>query len=109
MIWVTYFLMAYLSFRMFPETASLGMMAGWFVLLFSGVAYSLTPGGLGLYPIFTKIILDLYGVVGSAAISLGLVTWTFQTASVMAIGVLSLILLAIINREPSLKEVTLKS
>ena len=104
MIWALYWLMGYSGFRMFPETAGLSFMAAGICLFFSGVAFSLTPGGLGLYPIFIQIVLGLYGVVGSAAISFGLVQWTAQTALVMVGGVFSLILLAILNREPSLEE-----
>ena len=104
MIWVLYWLMGYAGFRMFPETAGLGLMAAGVCLFFSGVSFSLTPGGLGLYPIFIQIVLGLYGVVGSAAISFGLVQWTAQTALVMVAGVISLILLAIMNREPALEE-----
>ena len=109
MIWVCYFTMAYVAFFTFPETAGLPLMAGFMCLAFSAVAFSLTPGGLGLYPIFIKIILGLYGVTGSVAISLGWVTWSAQTAGVLITGVLSLALLAIFNREPSLKEVSPKT
>jgi uncharacterized protein (TIRG00374 family) len=104
MIWVCYYLMAYVSFHMFPETSGLSMLAAGVCLFFGGVAFSLTPGGLGLYPIFMQIILGLYGVVGSAAISFGLVVWTAQTLSVLGGGVFSLIALAILNREPALDE-----
>ena len=104
MIWVCYYLMAYVGFRMFPETSGLSMLAGGVCLFFGGVAFSLTPGGLGLYPIFMQIILGLYGVAGSVAISFGLVVWSVQTGSVMVTGVISLILLAIINREPALSK-----
>jgi hypothetical protein len=89
---------------MFPETAELSLMTAGVCLFFSGVAFSLTPGGLGLFPIFMGIVLGLYQVVGSAAISWGLVSWTAQTASVMIAGVISLIALAIINRDPALEE-----
>ncbi len=104
MIWLCYFLMGYFGFRMFPETAELGLMAAGVCLFFGGIANSLTPGGLGLYPIFMQIVLGLYGVVGSAAISFGLVQWTAQTASILIAGAISLILLAILNREPALEE-----
>lgn len=103
-IWGSYLLMSYLGFRMFPETAELPLVAAGVCLFFSGVAFSLTPGGLGLFPIFMQLVLTLYGVIGSAAISWGLVQWTVQTASVMIAGVVSLILLAILNREPALEE-----
>lgn len=103
MIWVCYTSMAYFNFLIYPETSHLTLLAAGVCLFFSGVAFSLTPGGLGLYPIFIKIILSLYGVVGSAAISLGLVAWTAQTISVLSAGVISMILLAILNREPALE------
>jgi len=103
MIWVCYWTMAYFNFFIFPETSHLTFVTAGVCLFFSGVAFSLTPGGLGLYPIFIKIVLVLYGVVGSAAISLGLVAWTAQTISVLFGGVLSLILLTILNREPALE------
>lgn len=103
MIWACYFSMAYLGFFMFPETSHLGLMTGFMCLFFGGIANSLTPGGLGLYPIFIQIVLTLYGIIGSAAISLGLVQWTMQTAAILVAGVISLIVLAIINREPSLE------
>jgi uncharacterized protein (TIRG00374 family) len=103
MIWICYVTMAYVNFFIFPETSHLPLVAAGVCLFFSGVAFSLTPGGLGLYPIFMKIILGLYGVVGSAAISSGLVSWTAQTISVLAAGVISMILLAILNREPALE------
>ena len=104
MIWGCYLIMPYLGFRMFPETAHLTLMTAGVCLFFSGVAFSLTPGGLGLFPIFMGIVLGLYQVVGSASISWGLVQWTAQTASVMVAGVISLIALAMINRESSLEE-----
>src|ERR1043165_7468635 len=104
MIWGCYVLMSLVGFRMFPESAGLGLGAAAMCLFFSGVAFSLTPGGLGLYPIFMQIVLTLYGVMGSAAISFGLVQWTAQTLSVLVAGVVSMALLAILNKEPTLEE-----
>jgi uncharacterized protein (TIRG00374 family) len=111
MIWVCYFLMGYMGFFMFPETAHLPAVAALMGLAFSAVAFSLTPGGLGLFPIFMQLILIVYGIpeTSSAPISYGLVQWSAQTASVLVGGALSLLLLAIFNREPSLKEVSPKT
>ncbi len=111
MIWVCYFLMGYLGFFMFPETSHLPAVAALMGLAFSAIAFSLTPGGLGLFPIFMKLILVVYGIpeTSSAPISYGLVQWSAQTASVLIGGVLSLLLLAIFNREPSLNEVSPKT
>jgi uncharacterized protein (TIRG00374 family) len=111
MIWVCYFSMGYVGFFMFPETSHLPAVAALMGLAFSAIAFSLTPGGLGLFPIFMKMILVVYGIpeTSSAPISYGLVQWSAQTASVLVGGVLSLLLLAIFNREPSLNEVSPKT
>jgi glycosyltransferase 2 family protein len=109
MIWVCYFSMGYVGFFMFPETSQLPMVTALMCLAFSAVAFSLTPGGLGLFPIFMQLVVNVYGVAGSAALSYGLVSWSAQTASVLIGGVISLMLLAIFNREPSLKEVSPKT
>ena len=111
MIWVCYFLMSYLGFFMFAETAGLPAVTALMCLAFSAIAYSLTPGGLGLFPIFMQMILVVYGIseTSSAPISYGLVQWSAQTASVLVGGALSLLLLAIFNREPSLNEVSPKT
>lgn len=120
MIWGCYIMMSYAGFRMFPETAGLSFAAAAMCLFFSGVAFSLTPGGLGLYPIFMKIVIGVYlGInvlpsplkehMESLALSFGLVQWTAQTVSVLIAGVISLILLAILNREPALEEEPLKA
>jgi glycosyltransferase 2 family protein len=108
-IWVCYLLTPYFTFKMFPETSQLGILCAGVCLFFGGIAYSLTPGGLGLAPIFTNIILQLYGIAGAVAISVGWVGWGVQTIAVLAVGVVSFILIAIINREPSLKDVSLKT
>lgn len=110
-IWVCYFLMGYLGFFMFPETANVPAVAALMCLAFGAIAFSLTPGGLGLFPIFMKLVLVVYGIPenSSAAISYGLVQWSAQTASVLIGGVVSLLLLAIFNREPSLSEVSPKT
>jgi uncharacterized protein (TIRG00374 family) len=109
MIWTCYFFMSYFNFLMFPETAGLPLVAALMCLAFGAVAFSLTPGGLGLFPILNTLVIGLYGVTGSAAVSVGWVSWASQTASVLVGGVISLMLLAIFNREPSLNEVSPKT
>jgi len=119
MIWVCYLLMGYLGFFMFPETSNLPFVTALMGLAFGAVAFSITPGGLGLYPFFMKLVLVIYLVPGkgviasdaitSAATSYGWVSWSAQTASVLIGGALSLLLLAIFNREPSLSEVSPKT
>ncbi|HWB64053.1 MAG TPA: lysylphosphatidylglycerol synthase transmembrane domain-containing protein [Chitinophagales bacterium] len=109
LIWVCYWLMIYLSFFSLPETSHLSVYAGMACLFIGGFAFVATPGGIGAYPFVIQQVLLLYGVDAVIGGAFGSVVWAAQTASVMLGGVISLILLAIINREPSLKEVTLKT
>jgi glycosyltransferase 2 family protein len=99
MIWVCYYLMAYTAFMIFPETQGLSFLTGGVSLFFGGVAFAITPGGLGLAPIFTRTVLVLYGVASNTAFSVGLISWSVQTMSVIVIGVVSLALLAVLNKE----------
>lgn len=104
LIWLCYFLMIYLSFRALPETAHLSVFAGAACLFFGGFAMVLTPGGIGAYPLAIQAVLIQYGIVAYLGIALGNLVWAAQMASVLVGGLISLVLLAIINKEPSLKE-----
>ncbi len=110
LIWFCYFMMGFVSFHALPETAHLGVFAAMAVLVAGGFAIVATPGGIGVYPIAIAYVLSIYGikdgVIGGAY---GYLAWAAQTGSVLFGGAISLILLAIINREPSLEKVTLKT
>lgn len=103
-IWVCYFLMIYLSFRALPETADYSALAGAACLFFGGFAMVLTPGGIGAYPIAIQGVLMAYGSTEVIGWAFGNLVWAAQMASVLVGGLISLVLLAIINKEPSLKE-----
>jgi uncharacterized membrane protein YbhN (UPF0104 family) len=103
-IWLCYFLMIYLSFRALPETADLSVFAGAACLFFGGFAMVLTPGGIGAYPLAIQGVLMAYGITEVIGLALGNLVWAAQMGSVLVGGLISLVLLAIINKEPSLKE-----
>ncbi len=108
-IWGCYLAMSYVNFWVFPQTSHLNILAGGVCLFFAGIAYSLTPGGLGLYPLFMKIILLAYGLEGSVVYSLGLLAWTTQTLFVLGQGLISFTYLAIISRQAALQKEPLKA
>lgn len=101
-IWVCYFLMIFLSFPALPETQGLGLFAGMACLFFGGFAIVATPGGIGVYPLFLQQVLLLYGVNATIGYAFGSVVWAAQMASILIGGIISLILLAIMNRKPAL-------
>lgn len=108
-IWVCYFLMIYLSFSALPETSSLSFFAGIACLFFGGFAMVATPGGIGAYPAVVSQVLILYAVQGTIGYAFGSIVWAAQMGSILIGGLISLILLAILNREPALKEEPLKT
>lgn len=108
-IWVCYFLMIYLSFPALPETTGIGFFAGMACLFFGGFAIVATPGGIGVYPLFIQQVLLLYGVNETIGYAFGSVVWAAQIASILIGGTITLILLAILNRQPALNTQPLNS
>jgi uncharacterized protein (TIRG00374 family) len=103
-MWVAYFLMIYLGFRALEETAGLGLMAALACLIFGGFAMVATPGGIGAYPLTIRAVLLLYGIAEVTGGALGTMIWGVQTAGVFLGGVISLILLALINKQTGAAE-----
>lgn len=101
-IWLCYFLMIYWSFPALPETAGMGIFAGMACLFFGGFAIVATPGGIGVYPIAIAKVLLLYGVGETLGYAFGSIVWAAQMGSILIGGVVSLILLAILNKEKPL-------
>ncbi len=98
LIWVSYFLMIYLSFFALSETSALGIQAGWACLFFGGFAMAATQGGIGAYPLAIQQVLLLYGIGSNIGLAFGWVVWTVQTISVLLGGLVSVGLLALSNR-----------
>ncbi|MCO5232694.1 MAG: flippase-like domain-containing protein [Chitinophagales bacterium] len=96
-MWIGYILMAYLAFFSLSETSHLGFLTGMGCMIFGGFAMVATPGGIGTYPLAVRAILVLYGVNEVIGGALGTMLWVTQTLGVFLSGIISLILLALIN------------
>jgi len=96
-MWFCYLMMIYLGFRALSETADLGILSALACLIFGGFAMVATPGGIGAYPLAIRAILLLYGINEVIGGALGTMIWATQTSGVFLSGILSLILLALIN------------
>ena len=66
---------------------------------FRGFAMVLTQGGVGAFQIVIQKILVAYGIGEIIGLSYGWISWTVQTASVIIAGILSLIFLAVYNKD----------
>lgn len=101
-IWACYFYALYVCFFAFSGTAHLGQSEGLVLLLFGTFGVVFTPGGLGVYPaIITTLLTATYHVDEVSAFSFPWMVWTAQFILIVVLGLLSLILLPIINKSKS--------
>ncbi|HUH74278.1 MAG TPA: lysylphosphatidylglycerol synthase transmembrane domain-containing protein [Chitinophagales bacterium] len=96
-LWSCYLLMTYISFYALTETSQLGILPAMGCLIFGGFAMVATPGGIGAYPLAVRAILLLYGINEVIGGAIGTMIWGTQTSGVFIMGLLSLVLLALIN------------
>jgi uncharacterized protein (TIRG00374 family) len=97
-IWGSYLGMLLLGFACMPATEHLGPLAGLTVLAFGSIGMIITPGGIAAYPPIVAAILELYGINLQQGIAFGWVAWAAQTAVLIILGIIALILLPIYNR-----------
>lgn len=97
-IWASYFYSLYVCFFAFEGTSHLGQAECLVLLLFGTFGVVFSPGGLGAYPAIITALLTYYGVEQIAAFSFPWMAWTSQFILIVALGILSLILLPIINK-----------
>ncbi len=101
-IWVCYVMMIYVSFPALSETENLSFLAAMAALAGCGFAIVLSPGGVGFYPLFMQFILTMYAVDPTIGYAFGSLAWATQMAATFAGGIISLILITILNKEPAL-------
>ena len=98
LIWVLYYLMVYLCFFSLPETTHLGWDAALSLLIFGSIGIMVVQGGIGIYPVIIAETLVIYHVASTTGYALGWLIWTAQTLMIVIAGVLSLILLPLLNK-----------
>lgn len=96
-IWALYLLMAYIVFFSIPGSSGLGLDAGLAVLVFGTIGFMVVQGGIGIYPAIVAETLVLYGVASAQGYALGWLIWTSQNLTIVVVGIISLILLPILN------------
>lgn len=97
-IWASYFYSLYFCFFAFEGTSNLGHSECLAILLFGTLGVVFSPGGLGAYPAIVTALLTYYGIEQISAFSFPWMTWTSQFILIVVLGLLSLILLPIINK-----------
>jgi hypothetical protein len=99
LIWLMYYLMSYVCFFSIFETSNPGLDAVFSVLVMGTIGIMVVQGGIGIYPVIIAETLTLYGVTSIVGFALGWLIWGAQTIIILLAGVVSLILLPLLNRK----------
>jgi hypothetical protein len=103
LIWFLYYMMVYLCFFSLTETNQLGLGAALSLLIFGSIGIMVVQGGIGIYPVIVAETLVIYQVMSTVGYALGWLIWTAQTLMIVIAGILSLILLPILNNTKNAK------
>lgn len=98
LIWFMYTGLILIGFWAMPEMDGITLLASLAILTFGSVGMIATPGGIGAYPVIIAEVLILYGIGSGIGFAYGWVSWAGQTAIVLVLGLSSLILLPLYNR-----------
>jgi hypothetical protein len=100
LIWFLYTALLYVGFFCFKETSQLGMGAALAIMLFGSLGIAFVPGGTGAYQaLVTETLTSAFKVTFTFAFAFAWLIWTAQFALTILLGVISLILLPVINKE----------
>ncbi len=101
LIWGLYVTMFWVGFFALDTTASVpfaGVMAGFIA---GSVGIVLVQGGIGAYPAFVALIVSIYmpapeggGIIRPDALAMGWLLWAAQTAMIIVLGGISLLLIS---------------
>ena len=97
-IWFSYLAMFYVAVFALPETSKITFDVIIMGFIFGSFAVGFSNGGLGAYPFSVALILSLYGVSNEAGTAFGWLVWTSQTLLAIVLGIVSYLLLPILNK-----------
>lgn len=104
-MWIAYFLGTYSCILALPFLSQAGPGAAFSVLIFGTIAFMISQGGLGSYPLITAGILVLYGVSYTQGLAGGWIGWILQTAVSISFGLLSLVAASFYKKKDSVNPV----
>jgi uncharacterized protein (TIRG00374 family) len=96
-IWFMYLLMAWVVFFSLPETGNLGLNVALAVLAFGSIGIIVVQGGIGIYPWIVAEILVIFYIPQTKGYAMGWLLWTGQTLMIIVSGLISMIILPLIN------------
>lgn len=99
LIWLMYILVVYTCFFAFEGTSNLSFLVAAVIVVFGSLGVIATPGGTGAYQfIVITILTTVYLVSDDSANAFAWAVWTAQFVLILFLGLVSLILLALLNK-----------
>ncbi|MFZ4399814.1 MAG: lysylphosphatidylglycerol synthase transmembrane domain-containing protein [Bacteroidales bacterium] len=98
-IWLNYFLMTWLIFFCFDQTATLGLNVALSALVMGSFGIMLVPGGIGIYPVIISQTLMLFSIPKTVGYALGWIAWSSQTLLIIALGLIALVVLPLLKKK----------
>ena len=101
-IWIAYYYSLYVCFFAFTGTSHLGHSECLVLLLFGTFGVAFSAGGLGAYQaIITGLLIITYHIDTASAVAFPWMAWASQFILIVVLGVISLIILPIVNKQPN--------
>lgn len=97
-IWFCYLAMFYIAIFALQETTVISFDIVLMGFIFGSLAIGFSNGGLGAYPFSIALIFSLYGISKDIGTAFGWLVWTSQTVLTIFSGILSVLLLPILNK-----------
>jgi len=98
LIWISYIMMLWIAIFAFPETSTLSITGVLTTFVVGSIAITFTNNGLGSYPFLVSQILIFYQISAPLGTAFGWVVWIVQTILILFLGLISLFLLPILNK-----------
>ncbi|RAR72582.1 lysylphosphatidylglycerol synthase transmembrane domain-containing protein [Flavobacterium aciduliphilum] len=99
LIWFSYIVTYLIATKALPETTNLSMGASITAFVVGSIAISFTNSGFGAFPFLTSKVLLFYAIAEPVGAAFGWIIWTSQMLLVLLLGLLSFLLLPILNRK----------
>ena len=97
-IWFSYLMMFYVAVFALPDTSEINFDIVIMGFIFGSLAVGFSNGGLGAYPFSIALIFSLYGITKDVGTAFGWLVWTSQTILTILLGLISYVLLPVLNR-----------
>ncbi len=99
LIWLCYVLQVYVVFFAFSDIAHLSFTVAMVITVFGALAVAVVPGGTGVYQaIVIQILTTVYFASETSSFALAWSVWTSQIVLILSLGVISLLLLPLLNK-----------